>query len=156
MALSTRRSDRTATTPTSSWDPLQELELLQSRMGHLLHGAWPDAGAAGGMPWVPAVDVEETDDAWIVDAELPGVRKQDVNIELRGGELAIHGEVLERERKGILRHRTRRVGRFEYHLTLPSEVDADAIDASMDDGVLTLRIPKPQQNQPRRIDVHAR
>jgi HSP20 family protein len=155
MALSTRRPDRSPGSPASSWGPLQELELLQNRMGRLLHGAWPDAGPAGTVPWVPAVDVEETDDAWILEAELPGVKRSDVNVEVLDGELAIHGELVERERKGVVRHRTRRVGRFEYHVTLPRDVDAGAIDASLQDGVLTLQIPRPRDADPRRIVVSA-
>jgi HSP20 family protein len=156
MALSTRRPDSSPGRSASSWDPLQEFELLQNRMGRLLHGAWPDTGPSGTVPWVPAVDIEESDDAWIVEAELPGVKRSDVNIEVRDGELAIHGELVERERKGILRHRTRRVGQFEYHVTLPRDVDADAIDASLENGVLTLRIPKPSESSARRIDVSSR
>jgi HSP20 family protein len=64
--------------------------------------------------WAPPVDLEETDDVWVVEADLPGVRKGDVTVEVRDGELAIHGEVRERERTGILRRRTRRTGAFDY------------------------------------------
>ena len=106
-------------------------------------------GGPAALPWVPAVDIEETDDAWLVEAEVPGVRKEDVNVEVRGSELSISGEIKERERKGILRRRTRRTGRFDYRVTLPGEADPEGIDASLDDGVLTVRVPKPERTRPR-------
>jgi HSP20 family protein len=101
------------------------------------------------------VDIEETEDAWVVEAELPGVKKKDVNVEMRGPELIISGEVKERERKGILRRRTRRTGRFDYRVMLPGEAEPEGIDASLHDGVLTVRVPKPERTRPRRIEVKA-
>src|SRR3981189_3336490 len=67
----------------------------------------------------PRVDIEETDNACIVGAELPGVRRKDVNVEARDSEVVITGEIKEREPKGIIRRRTRRTGRFEYRVTPP-------------------------------------
>jgi HSP20 family protein len=112
-----------------------------------------NAANGDGTPFVPLVDIEETEDAWIVEAEVPGVKSEDVNVEVRGSELAISGEIKEREREGILRRRTRKTGEFDYHITLPGEADADRIEASLNDGVLTVRIPKPERERPRRIDV---
>ena len=109
----------------------------------------------GAAPFIPLVDIEETEDAWIVEAELPGVKSEDVNVEVRGSELAISGEIKEREREGILRRRTRKTGEFDYHITLPGDADAENIDADLRDGVLTVRIPKPEQERPRRIDVRS-
>jgi HSP20 family protein len=126
-------------------------------MSQLMENAWlagpPDDAP---RPWVPSVDVEETEDAWIVEAELPGVSRDDVNVELRDSELVISGEVKERERQGILRRRTRRTGMFEFRVTLPDmtgNVGDDAIDAQLKDGILTVRIAKPEQSRPRRIAV---
>jgi HSP20 family protein len=102
---------------------------------------------------VPAVDIEETEDGWVVEAELPGVDKKDVTVELRDSELTITGEIKERKRVGILRRRTRRKGRFEYRVTLPGEADAEGIDASLHDGVLAVRVPKSERARSRRIDV---
>jgi HSP20 family protein len=133
------------------WDLFQELEGLHEQLGQMMLRGGPDGGAAA--PWVPAVDIEETEDAWIVEAELPGVRKADLNVDVRAGELAISGEIKERERKGIIRRRTRRAGEFDFHVTLPGDVDPDSVDAQLDDGVLTVRIPKPEQTRPRRIEV---
>jgi HSP20 family protein len=111
----------------------------------------------GGAPalWVPDVDIEETDDAWVLTAELPGADKADINVDMQdNGEIVISGEIKERERKGVLRRRTRRVGEFEFRAMLPGEVDRENIDASFRDGVLSVTIPKAAQQQPRRIDVH--
>ena len=150
-ALPTRRRDMTAR-PVRRFEPFREFDQLQAQMGELLESAL--AGAPGeGAPWIPAVDIEETDDAWIVEAELPGVDKKDVDIQLNDSELVVRGEIKERERTGILRRRTRRVGEFEFRVTLPGQTDAEQIDAKLDGGVLAIRIPKPQETQPRHIDI---
>jgi HSP20 family protein len=151
MALPVRRRD-TAPRPVQRWDPFQELEGLQEQLSQLLQRTGPDGGS---VPFVPLVDIEETEDSWIVEAELPGVKPEDVNVELRGSELAISGEIKEREREGILRRRTRKTGEFDYHITLPGDADPDQIEAKLHDGILTVRIAKPEQERPRRIDVKA-
>jgi len=99
------------------------------------------------------VDIEEQDDSYVVEAEVPGVKRQDVNVELIGNDLTISGEIKEQERKGIVRKRTRRTGRFEYHVRLPDQVSADGIDARLDDGVLTVRLPKAQKAQRKQIEI---
>jgi HSP20 family protein len=68
-----------------------------------MESVWSGIGGGEDQPWIPAVDVEETDDAWIVEAEVPGVGRDDVNVELRDSELVISGETKKRERSGILR-----------------------------------------------------
>src|SRR4029450_11181389 len=83
--------------------------------------------------WVPPVDIEEQDDAYVIEAELPGVAKEDVDIGLISTELMITGEIKEREREGILRKRTRRIGRFEYRVRLPEQVDPDRGEAELAD-----------------------
>jgi HSP20 family protein len=135
-------------------EPFQEFEQLYEEMGRLMENAW-SPGIGNGNAWVPIADIEETDDAWIVEAELPGVNRKDVNVELRNNEVVITGELKEKERKGVLRRRTRRTGRFEYRVILPTEVDAEHIDANLHDGVLTLRVPKAEQGKPHRIEVKA-
>jgi HSP20 family protein len=117
----------------------------------------------GGLPAVvaeaasftPPVNIEETEDAYVVEADVPGVKRDDVNIELDRNELSISGEIKEQERQGILRKRTRRVGRFEYRVQLPDVVDGDNVEAKLDDGVLRIRIPKSERAQRRRIEVNA-
>jgi HSP20 family protein len=135
------------------WEPFHELEELHERMGQLMESVWSGDGLEGVRVWSPLVDIEETDDAWIVEIELPGVKRHDVKVEVRDSELAISGEIKERERKGILRRRTRRTGRFDYRVTLPGQADADNIAATLVDGVLTVRVPKPEQARPRPIEV---
>ena len=152
MALPVRRRD-TAPQPVQRWDPFREIQTLQEELTQLVRSASQDGN--GGAPFVPSVDIEETEDAWIVEAELPGVRPEDVNVEVRGSELAISGEIKEREREGILRRRTRKTGEFDYHITLPGEANAEQIEAKLHDGILTVRIAKPEQERPRRIDVKA-
>jgi len=135
------------------WDPFRELADLQERMNQLWESAW--GGDPADAVWSPLVDIEETEDAWLVEADLPGVRKEDIKIELSDSELEISGEVRERERKGVLRRRTRRTGRFEYRVTLPGDFDADKVEASLNQGVLTVRIPKPERSRPRRIEIRS-
>jgi HSP20 family protein len=152
MALPVRRRD-TAPQPVVRWDPFQELIGLQDQIAQLIGSTATNGNGSG--PFIPQVDIEETEDAWIVEAELPGVRKEDVNVEVRGSELSISGEIKEREREGVLRRRMRKTGEFDYHITLPGEASAENIEARLDSGVLTVRIPKPEQERPRRIDVKA-
>jgi HSP20 family protein len=151
MALSVRRRD-TAPQPIQRWDPFRELEGLQEHLAQLMQRT---SDGDGGAPFIPLVDIEETEDAWIVEADLPGVKPEDVDVEVRGSELAISGEIKERQREGILRRRTRKTGEFDYHITLPGDADAENIEAELHDGVLTVRIPKPEQERPRRIDVRS-
>jgi HSP20 family protein len=105
--------------------------------------------------WSPPVDIEEQDDAYVLEAELPGVDKKDVKIEYSGNELTISGEIKERERKGILRRKTRRTGGYLYRVVLPDEIDPDGIDAKLQDGVLVVRVPKAKKAERRKIEVKA-
>ena len=150
MALPVRRRD-TAPRPVQRWDPLRELETLREQVSELVQSSFADGDGVGAL--TPPVDIEETEDTWIVEAELPGVRPEDVNVELRGNELAISGEIKEREREGVLRRRMRKVGEFDFHISLPGEADSESVDATIHDGILTVRIPKPEQERPRRIEV---
>jgi HSP20 family protein len=111
--------------------------------------------AAPVQPWIPDVDVEETEDAWLVEAEIPGARAEDVHVEVHNGELDIRGEIVEKERAGVLRRRTRRVGEFEYHVVLPEPVDSDNPEARLHDGVLEVRIPKAERSSGREIPIQS-
>lgn len=134
------------------WEPLHELGELRQRVDELVerlvHGGLFSHGV-----WSPFVDLEETDDAWVIEADLPGVRRDDVSVELRDRELAIRGELKERERTGVLHRRTRRTGRFDYRVTLAADIDPERVDASLHDGVLTVRVPKSEHAQARQIKV---
>lgn len=134
--------------------PLSDLELMSERMRRMLDQTFGGL-LAEPIGWSPPVDIEEQDDAYVVEAELPAVKREDVDIELVGNELTISGEIKEREREGILRKRTRRIGRFEYRVKLPDQTDPEQVDAKLQDGVLTVRIPKAQRAERRRIEVKA-
>jgi HSP20 family protein len=137
--------------------PFAELDQLGERMRRMLEQTFGDVatGLTEAVAWVPAVDIEEQDDAYVVEAELPGVKREDVNIELVGNELSITGEIKEKERQGVLRRRTRRVGRFEYRVRLRDQVDPEGVDANLSDGVLTVRVPKSERTQRRQIEVRS-
>ena len=144
--------ERSRTGSSENWSPMSELGQLNERMRRMLEQTF------GGMldepaGWIPAVDIEEREDAYVVEAEVPGVKREDVNIEVSGSELTISGELKDRERNGIIRRRTRRVGRFEFRVALPSEVNPEGVDAKLNDGVLTVRVPKAERAQRRRIEV---
>jgi HSP20 family protein len=136
-------------------EPMRELDQIQQQTFQLLQSMLGASPFAGVGTWVPAVDIEETEDSWILEAELPGVKSDDIDIEAHDNEIQITGEIVEKERAGILRRRTRRAGRFEYRVTLPGPIDPDSIDASLDDGVLRVTVPKPEQARPRRVKINA-
>ncbi len=135
-----------------SWNPLQEMDDLQSRFSKLLEASFGESASLVSS-WTPPVDIEETDDSFIVEAELPEVQKDDVDVELDDNRLTIHGEVKERERTGVLRRQSRRTGQFDYRVDLPGKVQADGVDASLKDGVLRLTIRKSEADKPRRIEI---
>src|SRR3954467_5523208 len=111
MALPTRHAPPQSQSPIAQrWDPARELEELHGRMDQLMESVFSGTGIGGNGIWAPRVDIEETEDSWIVEAEIPGASKKDVNVEMRDSELVITGDIKERERKGILRRRTRRTG----------------------------------------------
>jgi HSP20 family protein len=149
--MSQRLPERSRT-GSDSLSPMSELGQLNERMRRMLEQTF------GGMldepaGWVPAVDIEELEDAYVVEAEVPGVKREDVNIDVTGNELTISGEIKVRERKGVIRRRTRRVGEFEFRVVLPNEVNPEGVDAKLNDGVLTVRVPKAKSAQRRRIEV---
>ena len=145
MALPIRRTTEAPEPPAQpepprGWDPLAELDQLNRRLAGSLD-LWRQGPAHFDGLFTPPADVEETGDAYLVDIELPGIRKQDLDIEIAGRRLTVRGERKEKERVGILRRRERTVGQFQYEVTLPGHVDDDGINASLDEGVLTVCVP---------------
>ncbi|GLZ27884.1 heat-shock protein Hsp20 [Lentzea sp. NBRC 105346] len=151
MALPAVRSSA----PLGRWDPFREFEDLYGQLGRWMESV---AGTVGDRvrAWAPLADVTETGEAYLVEVELPGVKRDDITVDLAGTELSISGEVKEKERQGLFRHRTRRVGQFSYRVTLPQDVDADKIQADLADGVLTVRVPKTEAAKPRRIAINGK
>lgn len=132
-------------------NPLTEFDQLINEMTGLLESTVGSAAPAAA--WTPMADVTESDDAFHVEIELPGVRSKDIDVEANGQELVVSGEIKEKERKGVLRRSTRRTGAFEYRLRLPGEVDTEKINAQMSDGVLTITVPKAEVAKPRHVEI---
>jgi HSP20 family protein len=142
------------------WEPIRELSSLQSDMNRFFDAMF-QAPARGGQSsplrrWTPAMDLAETEDAFVLRADLPGVSQEDVNIELEDTVLTVSGErKSEHDDKGEGFYRVERAfGAFSRSLTLPKGIDPEAIAAQFTDGVLEVRIPKPEQRKPRRIAIN--
>jgi HSP20 family protein len=144
---------QTGTSLTRS-DPYSDINQLAQHIGRIFEDQWPSfPGLLGRDGFVPQADVEETEDAYLIDMDLPGVDRDDIDIEVVGRRLVVTGERKEKERVGLLRRQTRTVGRFRYEVSLPDQVDPDGIAATLTEGVLHLRVPKRQGDQRRRIEV---
>ena len=157
-ALPVRRSGRN---PSTLVNPSREFEDIYDRMGQLMNFAFGDLARVE-MPWVPLADLSETEDAYVVKVELPGVGKDQIDVQLQDRELVVSGEVPEQDQDGQdggqdggrrRHHSTRRTGRFELRAWLPGEVNADAVQGELADGVLTLTIPKSEAAKPRKIEI---
>ena len=141
------------------WEPAREMQSIQSEMNRLFNTFFePSAGGNGGAVmrrWTPAMDLVETDDHYVLRADLPGVSEGDVKIELEDNVLTISGERKsqhEETEEGYYRVE-RAHGSFSRTLTLPEGVDADRISANFDRGVLEVQIPKPEQHKPRKVQI---
>jgi HSP20 family protein len=149
------------TTPTKStsgditrWDPLSEFARLTQPLSDIFGEQWPAMSAMLNRDgFTPLSDIEETDDAYIVDIELPGVKKEDINVEVIDQRLVVSGERRDSERAGRLRHRSRAWGKFYYEVRLPERVDPDKVEATLEEGVLHLRVPKNLTAGHRRVEV---
>jgi len=144
------------------WEPTRELSSLQGEMNRLFSaffdGPGPGANGGAGMinRWIPAMDLVEQDEHYVLRADLPGMREDDVSIELENNVLSISGERKHESAEGKGFYRLERAsGAFSRSLTLPEGVDAEAIAASFQNGVLELRIPKPEQRKPHRVRISA-
>jgi HSP20 family protein len=141
------------------WEPAREINSLQQEMNRLFNTFFdtPATGGAGGATrrWVPAMDLVETDDHFVLRADLPGLSEADINLSLEGDVLTLSGErKAEHEERGEGYYRVERsTGAFSRSLTLPEGVDGDAITARFDKGVLEVRIPKPEQRKPRKLQI---
>ena len=136
------------------WEPFRELQTLQSEMNRLFNTAF-DPATTGTRGWLPPMDLFETADAFVLRADLPGMRQEDVKIEVEDNHLTLSGERARDPREGQdgFYRLERPYGAFTRTLTLPKGVDAEAITASFDNGVLEVAIPKPEQAKPRRIEI---
>ena len=141
------------------WEPVRELNTIQSEMNRLFNTYFDaPAGGNGGATarrWIPPMDLVETDQDFVLRADLPGVEENDVKIELEDRVLTISGErkAEHEERKEGYYRVERSSGAFTRTLTLPEGVDPDAINASFDKGVLEVRIPKPVEKKHHRVTI---
>ena len=140
------------------WEPVREISSLQHEMNRLFNTMFetPAAEAGNGLRrWTPAMDLVETDEHFVLRADLPGMSEEDISIEVEDRALTVSGErKAEHEVRQEGFHRVERsFGRFSRSLTLPEGVDAEAVSASFDRGVLEVRVPKPEQRKPRRISI---
>ena len=140
------------------WNPFQEFESLLERYAKSSGNRFGNQLESGVefADWAPSVDIEEAGDKYVVKADLPGVAKKDIEVKLDNGVLSIRGEKnVEKETgKDKRSHRRERFhGSFARSFTLPAAVEADAVDASYRDGVLTLHIPKKDDAKARSIDI---
>jgi HSP20 family protein len=146
------------------WEPVRELTSLQTEMNRLFNTFFdaPSSGGGGGnggalRRWLPAMDLVETEDHFVLRADLPGLSEEDVSIELEESVLTVSGErKAEHESRDEGFYRVERAfGSFSRTLTLPKGIDPEAITANFDRGVLEVRIPKPEERKPRRIEIAA-
>lgn len=139
------------------WEPAREVDSLQSEVNRVFDAFFGNGGATRTRRWVPAMDLVETDDHLVLRADLPGMRRDDVEIEIKDRALTVSGERrAEQEEKAEGYYRVERAfGRFSRSLTLPEGIEADAVEADFADGVLEIRIPKPAERQPHRVEIGA-
>jgi HSP20 family protein len=140
------------------WEPTREIQTIQQEMNRLF-GSLFDAQAGNGESltrrWIPAMDLTEEGDRYVLRADLPGVEAKDVSVEVEDRVLTVSGErhTESEKRSDGYRRFERASGRFSRSLTLPEGVDAAAVAANFENGVLEIRIPKPAERKPRRIEM---
>ena len=145
------------------WDSSRELDTLQGEMNRLFASFFDTPSSRGGngngggatRRWIPAMDLVETQDDFVLRADLPGIGEDDVSIEVENNVLTISGErKTEHEERHEGYYRIERAtGSFARSLSLPEGIDPDAVPATFGDGVLTVRVPKPVQAKPRRVKI---
>lgn len=143
------------------WDPVRELDSFQSDMNRLFDSFFgrregtANGGGSYGRRWIPAMDLVETDEDLVLRADLPGLDRDDIEIEVKDNTLTVSGERKgEHEEKGEGFYRVERAfGRFSRSLDLPQGIEPGAVRASFDRGVLEVRIPKPAERKPTRVEI---
>jgi HSP20 family protein len=154
MANLMRREGREpsrSTTPEYRWDPFRVMDAL-FRFDPF-RGEW--GGLTQGAEFMPRFDVKETKDAYVIKADLPGVKEDDLNVSVNGSMLTISGKREEEHRDEGDRYYAieRGYGEFARSFTLPDGVDADNVSAELKNGELTLRLPKKPEAQPKKITI---
>ncbi len=139
------------------WEPLGGIDDLLERFGPSMFGRWPKrvSESGGQLEWAPAADISESEKEYLVKAELPGVKRDDVKLTIDNGFVTISGERRqETEEKDQKRHRVERLyGTFTRSFTLPDNVDDKAIRAESKDGVLYVHLPKTRAEKPKTVQI---
>lgn len=137
--------------PVTRWDPVREMEEMMRGMQRMF-ASWPGKSDESMTlaEWSPSVDIGENDKEFVVKAELPQVKKEDIKVNVEDGTLSISGErKVEKEEKELKFHRVERAyGRFERTFSLPPEADAEKISSEYKDGILTVHLPKCPVQKP--------
>lgn len=141
------------------WDPFRELEDVSNRLnrvfGRPLARMEPNREMLAMADWTPSADISETDTAYLIKAEIPGVKKEDVKVSIQNGMLTIQGErKMEKEEKDKKFHRIERsYGSFMRSFRVPEDADESAVKAEFKDGVLNVTLAKSAKAKPKAIDV---
>jgi HSP20 family protein len=140
------------------WESFRDMLNLRADMDRFFKSFFGGVSEEREGYWAPTVDIEEDKDNFIVSAEIPGMKKDDIKVTVRDNMLAVSGErKYEKETKEKTYHRIERsYGKFSRTIALPAAVDAAKIKASYKDGVLTITLPKPESAKPKQIDVEIR
>ncbi|MEX0705726.1 MAG: Hsp20/alpha crystallin family protein [Nitriliruptoraceae bacterium] len=141
----------------SRYTPARDVSSLQGEMERLVRNALGDRSAATAGAFTPMLDVEESDESFVLHVELPGVNPDDVEVSLEENVLTIAGErnFYDRSEAEGFRRIERHFGRFHRAVRLPDRVDPDRVEAAYRDGMLTISVPKAEESRPRRIQVQA-
>ena len=144
--------------PEVAWPGFGRLSSLRDELDRLFESPWTELARTSQLlsGWTPALDIHEDKDNFIVRAELPGMKREDIDVSLHDGALSISGErKLEQKYEEAEVYRTERFfGKFQRTVTLPAAVAADKVKAQYKDGVLTITLPKTEEAKPKQIDVN--
>jgi HSP20 family protein len=139
------------------WEPARELSTIQGEMNRLFNSFFdaPHSTGNGHARWIPAMDLVEQDNEFVLRADLPGLSEDDVNVEVEDNVLTVSGQRKSehQERKDGYFRIERSSGSFRRSVTLPEGVEPSAVKANFDRGVLEIRIPKPEQRKPQKVAI---
>jgi HSP20 family protein len=143
---------KTKDTELVRWNPWADLPAFENRLAQPFNNFWP-AGLSSTEGFVPGGDLTESDDAYTLEVDLPGVDKKDISIDVNQRRVSVSGTRTERDRNGVLRRTTRTTGSFVYEITLPTPVEEKRATASMRDGVLRIELPKAENAKGTRVEI---
>ena len=142
------------------WDPFRDVEKLQNRINRMFEDSFGRScdldDEMSLCAWRPAVDIFKTENGIALSAELPGVSKENVSVEVKENILTLKGERLANQKikEENYYRRERSYGKFQRAFTLPADVDSDKIKAEFKDGLLKIEVPKPEEHKPKTVTIH--